>query len=96
MDDSRELPIDVAEALAWLRREIDARLDRGKRRHTVARMMIDKLERSARDRRAELAMHSMDAALPIARQVDQALAFAHPSLGWRPAHPVDGHGRARA
>lgn len=77
MSDSRpELPIDVAEALDWLRREIDERLDQGKRRHTVARMMIDKLEEAARDRRAELALQNMDAALPIGRQIDQALAFA--------------------
>lgn len=77
MDDSRGLPIDVAEALDWLRHEIDDRLDHGKRRHTVARMMIDKLEEAARDRRAELAMQNMDAVLPIGRQIDQALAFAH-------------------
>ena len=77
MHDSRDgLPIDVAEALEWLRREIDERLDHGKRRHTVARMMIDKLEQAARDRRAELAMQNMDAALPIGRQIDQAMAFA--------------------
>lgn len=76
LDSPPPLPIDVAEALEWLRRELDERLDRGKRRHTVAKMMIDKLEQAARDRRAELALQNMDAALPIGRQIDQALTYS--------------------
>lgn len=87
------LPIEVAEALDWLRREIDERLDRGKRRHTAAKMMIDKLEQAARARRAELALQNRDAALH--RPADRPCAGlrARTSHGRGGAHPIDRDGR---